>query len=42
LPVHVPIFRYLISPSVFTVAVFTQLEVGTQRPFQDIEEEEEE
>ena len=29
-----------ISPSVFTVAVYTQLEVGTQRPFQDIEEEE--
>ena len=30
-----------VSPSVFTVAVYTQLEVGTQRPFQDIEEEEE-
>ena len=29
-----------VSPSVFTVAVYTQLEVGTQRPFQDIEEEE--
>ena len=28
-----------VSPSVFTVAVYTQLEVGTQRPFQDIEEE---
>ena len=26
--------------SSITVAVYTQLEVGTQRPFQDIEEEE--
>lgn len=39
--VNIGIYTSCVLRSVFTVSLFTQLEIGMQRPCKDIEEEEE-